>query len=1807
MTIIMLFSAVVPALASTDNNMASVTAPTSEPEKSAIISGKLDGGVYTLNINAEALYEILKDKRISKDELLQFIPEEALNALKDKNAREAIAELAANFITAEDLSELLALIPTDVLLDYVDIAFIEKFITVDELLSIIPLDSILEGVPEKKIESLITSEVFKLLLNENIKNKVLTNSFISDLLENSKIVDEIVSDTAIHDDLASLIDGPIVDKILANKQAKANLIALAESQAVLDAVIGNPEVLHAVQEYLFNHTEKINTFLSDTNVIIPLRNSSVIRAHVAQLIDPHYLLEEISVNYEDLAQTFGITEQYIKDNADRLGLSYDEAQNFTSLEDLIKNDNVNLEFLCADKDITVEKLIYLGYVSDAELSHIISDNWGNVVNDESFAKDIINVVGIHAIFEDFGRDDIIRDVFGGYYGMIQKDLVSESDVVTAVGGYNALVDYLLPEKLDDIINIVGMEKWKEYVDINDIVDMAGGYSALLSMYPTDELQAIVNAIGMGNIKNFLLDIGIKDKINIKGIVKDFIILIKDKGYFIKEIFNLITRILNNEFSTISLNDTVIYKNGSFFLQKIFYAIISEMPDIEDIVEMNSGDTLIGFVISAPVRGETISLGVEIKLVGDLTDLQSFLEAYKDDFKFDVSENMDISLTVGLPSILSDLYEKALLSDKIPDTLKTKLLELPTMTVADVANLINNITDDELEKLASTFAEKADSIRDKVYAKIDEKAGDIEAVAKAKAAADKIIDTVSNPDKLSSLKDKVYGKLIVISNVAGSKNFFSYYNGNGSISVNQPFSFDLYEIINRVITIPDDILVLFDNDMTVSGNVTTTVNTDGIYKVTVIEPDGTVKEFLLPEGMDLGILNDHGLVDTDLSGKTVPGEDSVISHEDIYRICFLDGNGNILHDAYYTLSTPPNTSLFPTVPAIEGYNGQWSDYVLYSEKEIAVTPVYTPIEYDFGYSVDGVYTYVEKITVKTDKFTLPDNITCDDGYEFIGWYIDLNGNGEMDKDEFYLVKTAKNTYKAPTGKIIPLGDVVAVADIDEKVYKATLTSVGEHFRTVEFTISNRQFPLITARPDNPWGWTFDGWFCDLDGDGYYETEVTYGYELPLRDISIVALFNENFYNVYIKANGQTTLMPDPISVTSEFVYLNIPEKQYYDFSKYYYESDTSVVLTKTDEFKEVAGVKYYKFKLPNNFSFPDRAVYFVAEYTPTEYTVTLDHLNGTKTEIKYNCQSATVTIPDFTPVPDGKIFKGWFVDLDGDGIYERQITSSDGGTFSSVFGNVTAIPVFTDKTFNANFEAIDSFTGATVVFTYGDSSLDPNLIPAVPVRDGFDGQWYVRTDNGNDIPLASYTLENKDITIYAKYERNRFKVTFTVDGYTHAEVEFNKGETKLPDNKIPDVPTKIGYNGYWYVTDASGADILFSSYTLENKDITVYARYDKIIVPPQKTFTVTFVANGIVVESFTCPFGTAHIHPLLIPSVPSKIGYIGEWESYTLNDRDITVNAIYSPIEYKATFKADGKVVGEVTFTVEDKILSRIPEVPAKAGYIGSWPAYTISAKDMEINAVYTLKIFKATFIADNKVVAIIDFTVNDTSITEPEVPYREGYIGEWEKYTLGTTDIVVTAVYSPIEDITPVPTPSDNLPKGEEKKENKFIFWWIFLLAGIILLIVWIIIKIKDKDDDDNKPEPPTTPKEPEAAPPVVPVGPAEEEPEQIETVEAVDVETADILMTDEVAMAVVETVGGAGVGMKSIVNLCDINRAFSDGDTVDIDSLKAKKLVSAKTQRVKILADGTLDKAITVYAEQFSVQAIKMITLTGGKAIQKK
>ena len=117
------------------------------------------------------------------------------------------------------------------------------------------------------------------------------------------------------------------------------------------------------------------------------------------------------------------------------------------------------------------------------------------------------------------------------------------------------------------------------------------------------------------------------------------------------------------------------------------------------------------------------------------------------------------------------------------------------------------------------------------------------------------------------------------------------------------------------------------------------------------------------------------------------------------------------------------------------------------------------------------------------------------------------------------------------------------------------------------------------------------------------------------------------------------------------------------------------------------------------------------------------------------------------------------------------------------------------------------------------------------------------------------------------------------------------------------------------------------------------------------------------------------------------------------------------------------------------------------------------------------------------------------------------------------------------------------------------------------------------------------------------------EEPSPIAEPVFTDAVLADELMTDAEAAEHIETVEPTKQrkGKMHAINLDTLCDSFDDGETVTLEALKAKKLAPAACGRVKILARGTMTKKLDIVADNFSLQAVKMITLAGGRAEQFK
>ncbi len=114
---------------------------------------------------------------------------------------------------------------------------------------------------------------------------------------------------------------------------------------------------------------------------------------------------------------------------------------------------------------------------------------------------------------------------------------------------------------------------------------------------------------------------------------------------------------------------------------------------------------------------------------------------------------------------------------------------------------------------------------------------------------------------------------------------------------------------------------------------------------------------------------------------------------------------------------------------------------------------------------------------------------------------------------------------------------------------------------------------------------------------------------------------------------------------------------------------------------------------------------------------------------------------------------------------------------------------------------------------------------------------------------------------------------------------------------------------------------------------------------------------------------------------------------------------------------------------------------------------------------------------------------------------------------------------------------------------------------------------------------------------------------DDIEEMEEVEASEVGGLMEDDLAKVFIGE--GSKISDKTkqcIVNVDTLGKYFEEGETVDLAALKERvPYIDKKATYVKVLARGLLSKALVVIADDYSLEAVKMIVLTGGRAIRNK
>ncbi len=346
-----------------------------------------------------------------------------------------------------------------------------------------------------------------------------------------------------------------------------------------------------------------------------------------------------------------------------------------------------------------------------------------------------------------------------------------------------------------------------------------------------------------------------------------------------------------------------------------------------------------------------------------------------------------------------------------------------------------------------------------------------------------------------------------------------------------------------------------------------------------------------------------------------------------------------------------------------------------------------------------------------------------------------------------------------------------------------------------------------------------------------------------------------------------------------------------------------------------------------------------------------------------------------------------------------------------------------------------------------------------------------------------------------------------------------------------------------------------------------------------------------------------------------------------------------------------------TQTVEHGSAATEPDTTREGYTFKGWDVdFSKVTADLTVTATYEINKYTVTFKDWNGTVLKEETVEYGKGATAPADPTREA--DENNTYTFKgwdvdfsnvTADLTVTAQYdaTPVEPDTEPDTEPETEPETETEPDSGIVVpgtteepgttdepgdetetepvpagcdgsnaWWIILLIVIVLIILALIgyvlyqKGIFAKQIQETLEEEPEVEEEPEenTAPLFIPLGEElpEEEPEEIHVVPEVSVEEVDALMSDATAEHVLEeSVKMGGTGRLGIINIGVLHDVYEDGDVVTLEDLKEKDMIADSIGRLKVLASGSLNKALTVEADAFSVQAIKMITLTGGHAVK--
>ncbi len=413
----------------------------------------------------------------------------------------------------------------------------------------------------------------------------------------------------------------------------------------------------------------------------------------------------------------------------------------------------------------------------------------------------------------------------------------------------------------------------------------------------------------------------------------------------------------------------------------------------------------------------------------------------------------------------------------------------------------------------------------------------------------------------------------------------------------------------------------------------------------------------------------------------------------------------------------------------------------------------------------------------------------------------------------------------------------------------------------------------------------------------------------------------------------------------------------------------------------------------------------------EYSVIFKDYDGTIISTVMVVESGNVAKPE-DPTREGYTFKGWDMSLEN--------ITSDLELTAQYEINKYTVTFISDGSI-VNIQTVEHGSDATK--------------PIDPSKDGY-------TFEGWD---KEYTNVTSDLEVTAQYKIKEYTVTFISDGETIDTQTIEHGKSAT----LPEDPSKDGYTFKGWVGE----------YTLVTQDSEVVASFDLNV------YRVLFKDdNGYIIKEEYVSHGSDATKP----EDPSKEGYTFEgWDKvYTNVTSDLEVTAQYKIKEYTVTFVSNGVTVD--TQTIEHGKSATLPEDPSKDGHTFKGWFFDNETYNLQFNVNYPITseviiyskferdLLLVEFFDDNDELLRREYVLYGASATAPVAPPKAGHtFTGWNKeFLVVETNLTIKALYqinqytvnfsnvgdNPVDDITVNYLTIINLPKPT-KAGYVFIGW----------------------------------------------------------------------------------------------------------------------------------------------------------------------